>query len=219
MKIEKFRDSLVFDASLSMYPTILTTHTKGDTSYPDVASTYFGIVISGEVSLVRQGAPKMTLGVGMYFSSVGSFTLSGSGEVVIIRRIGYRGLFTAGGPVEKSGRLVYIDNCTTSILIPPARMGEPVLNLLVFPPNVEQTMHIHPTIRMGAVLSGQGKCITPKSAPVDLAEKDVFYLPEAAAHCFYSGENGLAILAYHPDSEGGPTDEDHPMLNRTYTKF
>ena len=25
-----------------------------------------------------------------------------------------------------------------------------------------------------------------------------------------------AVLAYHPDSDCGPTHEDHPMLNRTW---
>jgi hypothetical protein len=27
------------------------------------------------------------------------------------------------------------------------------------------------------------------------------------------------VLAFHPDSDFGPTDEDHPMLNRTYFYF
>jgi len=26
----------------------------------------------------------------------------------------------------------------------------------------------------------------------------------------------MDIIAYHPDSDFGPTDIDHPMLNRTY---
>jgi hypothetical protein len=25
----------------------------------------------------------------------------------------------------------------------------------------------------------------------------------------------LQVIAFHPDSDFGPTDEDHPMLNRT----
>lgn len=219
MEIQKFSGSLNMDASLSMYPTVLTTHAQGETTYNDIASTYYGIVMSGEVSLIRPNAPKSSLCGGMYFSITGSFQLVGEADVVVIRRIGYRGLFTVGGPVEKAGRLVYIDNCSTSILIPPARMGEPVFNLLVFPPNIEQTMHIHPTIRMGVVLNGAGKCVTPHRGPTDLKSKDVFYLAESAPHCFYSGAEGMTIIAYHPDSEGGPTDQNHPMLNRTYTKF
>lgn len=219
MQIEQFTSALILDASQSMYPTVLSTHALDETSYADVTSTYYGIVLTGTVELVREGAPSSFLCEGMYFAASGPFRLRGNAEVAVIRRMGYRGLFTVGGPVEKSGRLVYIDNCTTSILIPPARRGEPVLNILVFPPNVKQTMHIHPTLRMGVVLSGEGNCITPHQAPIPLAKKNVFYLKESAPHCFYSGEQGMVIIAYHPDSDSGPTDENHPMLNRTYTRF
>lgn len=219
MKFERFSKNLVMDASLTMYPTILTTHAEGETSYPDAASSYYGIVLKGEVGLKRQGLPIVNLAEGMYFSATGSFQLAGSAEVVVMRRIGYRSLFTVGGPAENRGRLVYIDNCSSSILIPPARMGEPVFNLLVFPPGVEQTMHIHPTIRMGVVLAGSGQCITPKNPPMPLEKGMVFHLAECSAHCFYSGKEGMSIIAYHPDSDSGPTDTNHPMLNRTYTKF
>jgi hypothetical protein len=34
-------------------------------------------------------------------------------------------------------------------------------------------------------------------------------------HAFLSEEESLDILAWHPDSDVGPTDEDHPMLNHT----
>jgi hypothetical protein len=219
MKFERFSKNLVMDASTSMYPSLLTTHADGETAYEDKTSTYYGIVLNGQAELVRQGLPNLSLAMGMYFSAVGPFKLKGGAEVAVIRRFGYRGLFTVGGPCEDHGRLVYIDNCTTSILIPPARAGEPVFNLLVFPPNVEQTMHIHPTVRMGVVLAGNGSCITPKNPPQPLEKGMAFYLAESAAHCFYSGPQGMSIIAYHPDSEGGPMDTNHPMLNRTYTKF
>jgi hypothetical protein len=26
----------------------------------------------------------------------------------------------------------------------------------------------------------------------------------------------MDVIAFHPDSDWGPTDEKHPMLNRTY---
>ena len=180
MKIEQFASNLVLDASDSMYPTVLSTHAKGETEYTDIASTYYGIVLSGEVELARSNMPSSSLCEGMYFSATGPFKLKGTAEVVLIRRIGYRGLFTVGGPVEKQGRLVYIDNCSTSILIPPARMGEPVFNLLVFPPNIEQTMHIHPTIRMGVVLSGSGKCIDRKSTRLNSSHTDISRMPSSA---------------------------------------
>jgi hypothetical protein len=45
-----------------------------------------------------------------------------------------------------------------------------------------------------------------------------FVIEPNLLHSFESGPDGLNVIAYHPDSEGGPTDESHPMLNRTYLK-
>ena len=47
----------------------------------------------------------------------------------------------------------------------------------------------------------------------------VFMLEEGELHSFATmpGSN-MEIIAYHPDSDWGPTDQDHPMLNRTYVK-
>lgn len=219
MKFEKFSAATRMDASMAMYPTTLSTHARGTSSYPENTSSYYGIVLEGRVELRREGLPALSLTGGMYFAAPGPFELEGEGDVVVIRRLGYRSLFTVGGPVEAKGRLTYIDNCSTSIIVPPARIGDPVFNLLVFPPNTEQTMHIHPTLRMGVVLQGHGQCITPKNPPQPLQTKTVFYLEENQAHCFYSKEEKLVIIAFHPDSDVGPSDENHPMLSRTYTKF
>lgn len=47
----------------------------------------------------------------------------------------------------------------------------------------------------------------------------VFMLEEGELHSFATPPNAnMEIIAYHPDSDWGPTDEDHPMLNRTYIK-
>lgn len=219
MKFERFSASTKMDASSAMYPTTLSTHAQGMTSYPESTSSYYGVVIDGVVEVVRPNLPPLSLTKGMYFALPGPFDLKGTADVVIIRRIGYRSLATFGGPVEEKGRLTYIDNCSTSIIIPPARVGDPVFNILVFPPNTEQTMHIHPTLRMGVVLQGHGHCITPKNPPMPLETKTVFYLEENQAHCFYSKDEKLVIIAFHPDSDVGPSDENHPMLSRTYTKF
>ena len=45
----------------------------------------------------------------------------------------------------------------------------------------------------------------------------VFQLEEGELHSFATVPGGhMEIVAYHPDSDWGPTDQDHPMLNRTY---
>ncbi len=47
----------------------------------------------------------------------------------------------------------------------------------------------------------------------------VFLLEEGELHSFATPPGGhMEIVAFHPDSDWGPTDNDHPMLNRTYIK-
>lgn len=218
MFVKKLAKDASFDLSQTMYPSALTCHAGGESVFDDHASTYFGFVLKGPVRLARAHVPAIECVEKMYFSSPGPITLSGEGQAVVIRRYGYRGLFHLGGPTEPQGRLTYIDNCTTTLLIPPARLGDPAFNILVFPPGIKQTSHIHPTVRLGVVLSGDGFCVKPNSAPIPLEPGMVFYIEENEQHCFHSGQNGLSVIAYHPDSEWGPTDQSHPMLNRTYIR-
>lgn len=45
----------------------------------------------------------------------------------------------------------------------------------------------------------------------------VFLLEEGELHSFCTPPGGhMEIVAYHPDTDWGPTDENHPMLNRTH---
>jgi hypothetical protein len=44
----------------------------------------------------------------------------------------------------------------------------------------------------------------------------VFVLAPFAAHHFETDTNEeLLVMAWHPDSDSGPSHDDHPMLNRT----
>lgn len=141
----------------------------------------------------------------------------------------YRGMRAVGGPIEETGRLKYIDGCTDSLLIPPVKLGDPCLNLLHFPKGIAQSMHTHPSVRIGMVVRGRGMCITPfGEAP--LWPGMIFVIHPAdgktatgvdgqqhpvGAHCFHTTDSEMAIVAFHPDSLTGPTDEDHPMLAAT----
>ena len=91
-------------------------------------STLYGYIMSGEVSF-----PNGSVAVeGQYFcfwTGKGE-SIKTTGEVYIFCRVGYKGQNTIGGPLESSGRLVYIDQCSDSLLIYPPRMGDPSLNLL-----------------------------------------------------------------------------------------
>lgn len=137
----------------------------------------------------------------------------GTGLVAV--RQGYKSLFNVGGPVEPYGRLKYIDGCSDTLLIGPPLKGDPCLNYLRFPPGINQTAHTHPTIRAGVILSGRGVCKTAHGDK-DLVPGSVFILYPDAIHAFSTeGTEGMGLSVFHPDTDTGPSHEDHPMLNRT----
>ncbi|MBL4846693.1 MAG: AraC family ligand binding domain-containing protein [Planctomycetes bacterium] len=109
------------------------------------------------------------------------------------------------------------------MLVPPARLGAPCFNALYFPAETRQTQHTHPSLRAGIVVSGEGVCKTPNGDHA-LVPGRIFFLPPETWHAFHTGDDGgqrsaLTVIAFHPDSDFGPTDDDHPMLNRTYFQF
>lgn len=136
-------------------------------------------------------------------------------SVVIFVRYGFLGLTQVGLNCEKAGRLSYIDGCTDTTLISPPRFGDPTLNLLCFPVKTEQSYHRHPTLRFGAILEGNGFADAgQKSIPLNTHE--VFLVPENEAHRFRTTTKEMRLIAFHPDSNFGPKDSDHAMINRTY---
>ncbi|NOQ71178.1 MAG: cupin domain-containing protein [Crocinitomix sp.] len=151
----------------------------------------------------------------MHFCIPGSNASLIGGEGIIIEKTNYHGLFSMGGPIEKKGRLKYIDGCTDSLLIPPVKKGDPCLNALFFPKGIDQTSHTHPSDRIGLVYSGSGKCITTDET-IDLVPGDLFIIHQEGIHSFRTNsDEELIVVAFHPDSDFGPEDEDHPMINRT----
>lgn len=63
---------------------------------------------------------------------------------------------------------------------------------------------------------GLGWCMTP-SGRYALSPGRIFHIPRDGRHRFAT-ENGASmdVIAYHPDSDFGPTHEEHPMVNRTW---
>jgi quercetin dioxygenase-like cupin family protein len=182
-------------------------------------ATHFGYVYSGQVSLLHAGHA-WHIHAGHYFCVPGSFELvEADGAGVVMRRDGWRGLFSIGGPVERKGRLRYIDRCSDTTVIQPVRRGDPCLNLLYFPPGVVQTAHTHPSDRLGVVLSGAGTCIARNGGVdrrFDLIPGMVFCIPAEGRHHFATDQGDeMRVIAWHPDSDCGPTDDDHAMINRT----
>jgi quercetin dioxygenase-like cupin family protein len=206
------------------WPVRLFCHDPNHVTELEADATHFGYVLSGRMSLELCEQQSYDLHPGCYFCVPGPAYVEGDGEVEIITSFTYRGLFSLGGPVEPWGRLQYIDGCTDTLLIPPVKRGDPCLNSLYFPANTRQTQHTHPSLRAGMVIGGKGVCKTPDGDHV-LRPGRIFFLPPETWHAFFTEENrtetksALTVVAFHPDSDAGPTDEDHPMLNRTYFQF
>jgi quercetin dioxygenase-like cupin family protein len=181
---------------------------------PGRQGTHYGTVYAGELRL-SCNAGKFVLGAGMVFCVPGDIELAGDAQVFGITQLLNDSLFRIAGPVERQGRLRYIDGCTDSLLIPPLLKGEPCLNHLHFPAGIDQTAHTHPSLRAGLVLRGRGTCRL-EGHSVPLTPGQVFHIPADEIHAFETGHSSMDVIAFHPDSDCGPEHDNHPMINRTY---
>lgn len=208
----EFTNGLLYDYVDNQFPTRLYAW-EGEQDFTASNSTYYGYVFEGEVE-VFTADNNYTLKARQYFSFNHPIQLRG-GKGIVIERLDYRGFNLCGGPVEDWGRLKYIDGCTDSLLVPPVKMGDPCLNALFFPENIDQTAHTHPSMRVGMVIEGSGRCVTPERN-YDLEPGKIFIIHEDGNHRFQTSPGAnLTVIAYHPDSDFGPVDENHPMINRT----
>lgn len=214
---------------------------SSDHSKDEFEDSFFGYVIEGPARIYAFFNPKnerdvcsSVLRTGQYFAVNCPFEIKG-GRVLIVRRLGEKTLnvFSAG-PVEIWGRLAYVNGCSNSLLIGPPKKGMACLNSLYFIPGIHQTPHTHPTIRIGVVVDGGGYCVTPWGEH-ELKKGQIFcILPNPyedpddhtdtfdgvtapiGTHSFKTlAGQILRVVAFHPDSEVGPQDENSPMLNRT----
>lgn len=203
------------DATRTMYPSRLVVVSGGSKELGSDGSTAYGYVVSKKARVAGAGLD-LSLAAGAFFGLPGPVTIDAEGAVVVIERLGFRALPLAGR-IEERGRLAYIDGCSDSILCMPPRLGDPVLNHLHFPVGIVQTPHSHPSIRLGVVARGRGLAYSPSGWELPLETGAVFWLHEHEVHAFKTtrGES-MDVIAFHPDSDWGPTDGVHPMLNRTY---
>jgi hypothetical protein len=207
-----------------LFGSRLTMIVGGGRSFTTDDETHFVYCHKGVIRLTLQDNRFYQLVDGMYACLRGSFiSADPTSYGVVITKPNYKGLFQIGGPIEEVGRLKYIDGCTDSLLISPVLKGDPCFNLLVFPPGIDQTMHTHPSVRLGMVTKGRGLC-RYRSDPhdpltesrTDLTPGMVFSILTDGAHAFSTPYGDpMTVVAYHPDSDFGPTHEEHPMLNRT----
>ena len=178
------------------------------------AGTNSILCLSGVVRLT-DGHGLVTITQGMYAVIPSDCSLeTENGLAVAIHFPEAHGFRQFGGPIESTGRLTYIDGCTDTLLVCPPRLGAPCLNHLHIPARTDQSFHTHPSDRLGAILSGNGWCDTPNGT-FELAAGVAWYIPTGCEHRFRTGSASLDVIAWHPDSDFGPTDDNHPMINRT----
>ena len=174
--------------------------------------THFLYALAGGSTLETQ-AGRFPLGAGMYATLLEGMLDGGGAGLVVTQRVA-RGMFQLGGPIEPQGRLRYIDGCTDSLLLAPPVRGDACLNHLHIPPGTRQTRHTHPSVRVGVIARGRGRCLTPGGEHA-LEPELAFVIAADAPHSFFTDEDALDVVVYHPDTDTGPTHEDHPMLNKT----
>lgn len=177
------------------------------------SASFFGFVQEG-IAKITASQGVFTLRAGMYFCIPQALRIKGESAGILVEQMDFKGFFQIGGPIENRGRLQYIDGCTDSLLIAPPLLGNPCLNLLHIPPQTFQSQHTHPSFRIGVIVKGSGKCMTPDGYH-RLHPGLIFMIPADALHSFKTEDDDLLVIAYHPDSDFGPTHENHPMINRT----
>jgi len=143
-----------------------------------------------------------------------------SSRIVVIDNYGFAGLedrLTVLHDPSAPGHLSYIDGCSNTNLIDPARNGDPCVNYLHIPAGTNQTFHTHPSVRIGMIVHGTGVCSLSDSELV-LEPGVIFNLHRHVKHRFRTTNSSLSVMVFHPDSEDGPRDENNPMKSRTYIK-
>lgn len=148
------------------------------------------------------------------------FTIKcGSGTAVVVE---YPGLHLLESryyvqDILAQGNLSYIDGGTNTTAVNPGRLGDPVINYVHFPAGMTQTLHTHPSHRVGMVLKGLGQIELDNNELFDVREGEVFFMQRNVLHNFMCpfGQD-VVLFVFAPDSGTGPTDEVNPLKIRTY---
>jgi quercetin dioxygenase-like cupin family protein len=147
------------------------------------------------------------------------FTIKcGSGTAAVIW---YRGLHLLESRyyvqnVLDMGNLSYMDGGTNTTAVNPGRLGDPVINYVHFPAGMKQTLHTHPSHRVGLVLKGRG-LVELDDSEFSLQQGSLFFMQRNVLHNFMCPYNeDVVLFVFAPDSGTGPTDEVNPLKIRTY---
>ena len=121
-------------------------------------------------------------------------------------------------PEDKStGNLSYMDGGTNTTAVNPGRLGLPVINYVHFPAGMKQTLHTHPSQRIGLILSGKGEIELDNDVMFPIKEGDCWVMERNVLHNFMCNQGeDVTLFVFSPDSGTGPTDEINPLKVRTY---
>ena len=215
MKTYSIEDLATIDLSQDEFPAQIRTWHHNQIELPDTG-THYGFVYQGTPDLVRGSDEAYRVRSRMYFCLPGRGRIGGENSSgIVITSLNYEGTFSLGGAIASTGRFAYIDGGMTSLLISPIQVGDPCLHALYFPPDRDQTLHTHPSYRIGLVIEGAGEGETANGI-VDLKPGTIFLIPADHLHKFRTQDQPLVFIVFHPDSETGFSDRNHPMLNRTF---
>jgi quercetin dioxygenase-like cupin family protein len=114
------------------------------------------------------------------------------------------------------GNLSYIDGGTNTTAVNPGRLGDPVVNYVHFPAQMYQTLHTHPSHRIGLVLRGKGTIELDNEEFYELNEGEAFFMRRNELHNFVTTDEDVILFVFAPDSGTGPTDDINPLKVRTY---
>ena len=204
----------IIDLSVESFPAIAKIW-QGNYFEFSAIGTHFGYIYEENCLLLRQETGQSyNLHPGMYFCLPGGGKLEGDSAGIAIAILNYQGIFNVGGMIESTGKFAYINGGTNSLLIAPVVGGDPCFNAMYFPPGVDQTLHTHPSYRIGMVVSGRGNLENQQIA-IALTPGMTFLIPADSLHKFRTFDSNLTVVVLHPDSDRSFTPGDNPMLKRT----
>jgi quercetin dioxygenase-like cupin family protein len=198
------------------WPLVVTKLESGESrAFDSTAGTYY--VMLQNASYYADAAHFES--VNAAFTVNNHFTIKcGQGTAVVIEYLGLHLLESRYFVQNKldMGNLSYIDGGTNTTAVNPGRLGDPVVNYVHFPAGMKQTLHTHPSHRVGMVLKGQG-LIELDNSEFPLQQGDVFFMQRNVLHNFMCPYNeDVVLFVFAPDSGTGPTDEVNPLKIRTY---
>jgi quercetin dioxygenase-like cupin family protein len=194
------------------------THLKANTSaeFKETCGTYYVLMRSANFSS-EQATFKNTTGA---FAVNHGFSLScdDNSSATIISYHGlhlYEQRYYVQNELE-IGNLSYMDGGTNTTAVNPGRLGDPVVNYVHFPAHMYQTLHTHPSHRIGHILKGNGRIELDNNEMFVIKEGSTFFMRRNELHNFITDDEDVVLFVFAPDSGTGPTDEVNPLKIRTY---